>query len=217
METPEEAKKRGSKSVVKRDVVRLVTPGTLIEDSLLEARRHNFLAALGHRSAATGPWPGADISTGRVSRDAPVAGRGLAPNLRGWRPSELLLFRHGQRTPCARCWVTSGSTPRHWARPAFDIRRCRRGGCAQLFKVQDPDRLWGVSTGRNCRRWARWSTTSTSPRRAACRCCARHVQRTVSAADPADRRRHAAQPGTDRPACRADASRIASVGDRHAP
>ena len=45
MESPAEAKKRGYKSVVKRDVVRLVTPGTLIEDSLLEARRHNFLAA----------------------------------------------------------------------------------------------------------------------------------------------------------------------------
>ncbi len=45
MEDPAEAKKRGSKSVVKRDVVRLVTPGTLTEDSLLDARRHNFLAA----------------------------------------------------------------------------------------------------------------------------------------------------------------------------
>lgn len=45
MESPAEAKKRGSKSVVKRDVVRLVTPGTLTEDALLEARRHNFLAA----------------------------------------------------------------------------------------------------------------------------------------------------------------------------
>ena len=45
MEDPAEAKKRGYKSVVRRDVVRLVTPGTLTEDSLLEARRHNYLAA----------------------------------------------------------------------------------------------------------------------------------------------------------------------------
>ena len=45
LESPAEAKKRGSKSVVKRDVVRLVTPGTLTEDSLLEARSNNFLAA----------------------------------------------------------------------------------------------------------------------------------------------------------------------------
>ena len=46
MEDPAEAKKRGSKSVVKRDVVRLITPGTLTEDALLDARAHNYLAAL---------------------------------------------------------------------------------------------------------------------------------------------------------------------------
>src|ERR1700733_8818578 len=47
IEDPAEAKKRGSKSVVKRDVTRLVTPGTLTEDSLLDARASNILAALG--------------------------------------------------------------------------------------------------------------------------------------------------------------------------
>src|SRR6185503_6440809 len=46
LEDPAEAKKRGSKSVVKRDVVRLVTAGTLTEDDLLPARGSNFLAAL---------------------------------------------------------------------------------------------------------------------------------------------------------------------------
>ena len=40
------AKKRGAKSVVARDVVRLVTPGTLTEDALLDARRRNYLACL---------------------------------------------------------------------------------------------------------------------------------------------------------------------------
>src|ERR1700754_1750993 len=39
IEDPAEAKKRGGKSVVKRDVVRLVTPGTLTEDALLDPRR----------------------------------------------------------------------------------------------------------------------------------------------------------------------------------
>src|SRR5580700_7604091 len=47
VEDPAEAKKRGSKSVVRREVVRLVTPGTLTEDSLLDARASNILAALG--------------------------------------------------------------------------------------------------------------------------------------------------------------------------
>jgi DNA mismatch repair protein MutS len=46
LENPAEARKRGPKSVVRRDVVRLVTPGTLTEDSLLDARRNNYLAAV---------------------------------------------------------------------------------------------------------------------------------------------------------------------------
>src|SRR6266849_1688457 len=46
LEDPAEARRRGAKSVVKRDVVRLVTPGTLTEDALLEARRNNFLMAV---------------------------------------------------------------------------------------------------------------------------------------------------------------------------
>ena len=46
LEDPAEARKRGSKAVVRRDVVRLVTPGTLTEDALLDARARNYLSAL---------------------------------------------------------------------------------------------------------------------------------------------------------------------------
>src|SRR4051812_45628027 len=46
LEDPAEARKRGSKSVVKRDVVRLVTAGTLTEDTLLDAARNNYLLAI---------------------------------------------------------------------------------------------------------------------------------------------------------------------------
>jgi DNA mismatch repair protein MutS len=46
IEDPAEAKKRGAKSVVKRDVIRLITPGTLTEDSLLDASSSNYLAAI---------------------------------------------------------------------------------------------------------------------------------------------------------------------------
>ncbi|TFL17566.1 DNA mismatch repair protein MutS [Jannaschia formosa] len=63
LESPEEAKKRGSKSVVKRGIVRLVTPGTLTEDTLLEARANNWLAAFAEvRGQGALAW--ADISTG---------------------------------------------------------------------------------------------------------------------------------------------------------
>src|SRR5689334_13485328 len=46
LEDPVLARKRGGKSVVRRDVVRLVTPGTLTEDSLLDAKRNNYLLAI---------------------------------------------------------------------------------------------------------------------------------------------------------------------------
>ncbi|SCY24308.1 DNA mismatch repair protein MutS [Paracoccus tibetensis] len=79
MEDPAEARKRGSKSVVARDVVRLVTPGTLTEESLLEARRHNYLAAYALiRDEGALAW--VDISTGAFSvMDCPLPR--LAPEL----------------------------------------------------------------------------------------------------------------------------------------
>src|SRR5580704_15927253 len=68
LEDPAEARKRGAKSVVRRDVVRLVTPGTLTEDTLLDATRNNYLLALVRSRASAGDdrfalaW--IDISTG---------------------------------------------------------------------------------------------------------------------------------------------------------
>src|SRR5471032_3217448 len=66
IEDPAEARKRGGKSVVRREVVRLVTPGTLTEDALLEARSSNILAALG-RSGSEFALASADMSTGAFS------------------------------------------------------------------------------------------------------------------------------------------------------
>src|ERR1700756_440744 len=54
LEDPAQAKKRGNKSVVRRDVIRLVTPGTLTEDTLLDARRHNYLLALRRARSSSG-------------------------------------------------------------------------------------------------------------------------------------------------------------------
>src|SRR5712675_3215838 len=69
-EDPAEAKKRGGKSVVRRDVIRLVTPGTLTEDTLLEARENNYLMAIARARASADQDAGRfaiswiDISTG---------------------------------------------------------------------------------------------------------------------------------------------------------
>jgi DNA mismatch repair protein MutS len=89
VEDPAEAKKRGSKSVVKREVVRLVTPGTLTEDSLLEARAANLLVALG-RSGADFAIASADMSTGEFSVAAVSHGE-IATELARLSPRELLI------------------------------------------------------------------------------------------------------------------------------
>jgi len=89
LESPVEAKKRGHKSVVKRGVVRLVTPGTLTEESLLEARRHNYLAAFAEvRGNCALAW--VDISTGAF-HVMPLSQVRLGPELARLAPSEMLV------------------------------------------------------------------------------------------------------------------------------
>src|SRR3954462_13293113 len=65
MEDPAEARKRGSKSVVRRDVVRVVTPGTLTEDGLLDARGATRLAPVAVR-AGQAAVAAVELSTGEV-------------------------------------------------------------------------------------------------------------------------------------------------------
>ena len=88
VEDPAEAKKRGSKSVVRREVIRLVTPGTLTEDSLLEARAANMLCALG-RSGGDFALAAADMSAGNFTVGA-IAASELAAELARLSPRELL-------------------------------------------------------------------------------------------------------------------------------
>jgi DNA mismatch repair protein MutS len=89
MEDPAEAKKRGYKAIVRRDVVRIVTPGTITEDSLLDARQANYLAAIaadGHTYALA--W--LDISTGEFFVTTLPAAN-LSAELARVAPSELLI------------------------------------------------------------------------------------------------------------------------------
>jgi DNA mismatch repair protein MutS len=117
MEDPAEAKKRGSKSVVQRDVVRLVTPGTLTEESLLEARRHNFLAAFCEvRGEGALAW--VDISTGAF-RVAPCTGARLGPELARLMPSEVLVSE-GLELALAEIVSESGAAVTPLARGSFD-------------------------------------------------------------------------------------------------
>ena len=63
MEDPAEAKKRGYKALVRRDVVRLVTPGTITEDTILDSRKNNYLLCVAKINNDFGlAW--IDLSTG---------------------------------------------------------------------------------------------------------------------------------------------------------
>src|ERR1700728_142078 len=94
LEDPAEARKRGAKSVVRRDVVRLVTPGTLTEDSLLDAKRNNYLLALARSRASSGEdrfalgW--IDISPGEF-RVAECDRASLAAEIARIEPGEILV------------------------------------------------------------------------------------------------------------------------------
>ena len=131
MEDPAEAKKRGSKSVVKRDVVRLVTPGTLTEDSLLEARRHNYLCAFAEvRDEAALAW--VDISTGEL-RVMPCPLVRLGPELARLAPREVLVSE-ARETDLAAIVTESGAALTGLARGSFDSTSGEARLC-QLWQI----------------------------------------------------------------------------------
>tara|TARA_R100000005_G_scaffold94905_1_gene74415 strand:+ start:12270 stop:14897 length:2628 start_codon:yes stop_codon:yes gene_type:complete len=88
-ESPAEAKKRGYKSVVAREVIRLVTPGTITEDSLLDARSHNFLLSLA-RAGKDHAMAWLDISTGEFFA-GPIRLDDLPAQIARLQPGEILI------------------------------------------------------------------------------------------------------------------------------
>jgi len=132
LEDPAEAKKRGSKSVVHRDVVRLVTPGTLTEDNLLDARRHNFLAAFAEvRNAGALAW--VDISTGAI-RVMTCSRTRLSPELARIAPTEVILS-DGSEPVLAEIVTELGASPTELARASFDSTAAE-GRLKTIFSVE---------------------------------------------------------------------------------
>ena len=135
MEDPSEAKKRGAKAVVRREVVRLVTPGTLTEDSLLEPRRHNYLAAHARvRDTAALAW--VDISTGafHALELPPVR---LGPELARLMPSEVLL-PEGLAEDIADIVSETGASATTLGRASFDSANGEKR-LRDLFGVESLD------------------------------------------------------------------------------
>ena len=96
-EDPAEAKKRPGKTLVRREVVRVVTPGTLTEDTLLEARAHNHLATVAVLGAGAAVAV-ADLSTGDLSVEA-CEPDGIRDALAAASPSEVVLRQADGGTP----------------------------------------------------------------------------------------------------------------------
>ena len=110
LEDPAEARKRGSKAVVRRDVVRLVTPGTLTEDALLDAKARNYLTALHIAPQAKGSseptmaLASLDISTGEFEIGA-VCDSDLPGELVRLQPSEVIAADTALADANLRHWI----------------------------------------------------------------------------------------------------------------
>jgi DNA mismatch repair protein MutS len=137
IEDPAEARKRGPKAVVRRDVVRLVTPGTLTEESLLDARAHNFLTAIfrapaGESGEAAFALASLDISTGELLA-ATVGSSDLAGELARLGPREVLVGDDQAGDPSLRAVINeSGAALTPIPRAHFDSARGERALKAKL-------------------------------------------------------------------------------------
>jgi DNA mismatch repair protein MutS len=141
MEDPAEAKKRGSKSVVRRDVTRLVTPGTITEEALLEPGRANRFVALARRRLSEEEsvfgFAAIDISTGEVELGE-ASGGGLGPELARLDPREIILPDTLRDDPALADMLLASSAPltpvsKEGLEPAAAERRIREAfGVATL-------------------------------------------------------------------------------------
>ena len=127
LEDPAEARKRGSKAVVRRDVVRLVTPGTLTEDTLLDARSRNYLTALAiippNQRTADGAGvalASLDISTGEFEVGSALL-TDLSGELARLGPREILVSdKAGMDEACKQAIAISGAAVTPLAAAFFD-------------------------------------------------------------------------------------------------
>ncbi len=143
VEDPAEARKRGAKSIVRREVVRVVTPGTLTEDTLLDARGANRLIAIavaGDMAAIAS----AEVSTGAFSvRMGPAAA--MAESIASLQAAEALLCEEDAQRPM---WAAAlsdaririSTRPAVKADPGFGARRLK-----ELFAVATLDSFGGFS------------------------------------------------------------------------
>ena len=201
IEDPAEARRRGGKGPVKRAVVRVVTAGTLTEDGLLDARRHNYLAGIAEAAGELGlAW--LDLSTGAFSLAPTCRARRSPPISRASCPGEILVPERLLARPALfelfGEWKAA-LTP--LANPRFDSEAARRR-LEAILRRQGARRVRPVRPRRDRRRRGAGRL-----RRADATAGATARRRSLHLAPPragrarlghADRRRDPAQSRTDR-------------------
>lgn len=130
VEDPRAAKKRGGKALVERAIVRIITPGTLTEEGLLEGKRANYLLAIFPSGDARGlAW--ADISTGEFHLAA-ITSATLADEVARIAPAEILWSEDSVPPPELALGV------RQISPSSFSAKRAERALC-QRFGVPGLD------------------------------------------------------------------------------
>jgi len=137
-----------TKGLVERRVVRVVTPGTVVEDNLLDARANNYLACLApsRRKAADDPWRGeagfayVDISTGEFVAGA-LSPEDAASELARIRPSEVLL-PEGIETPP---WLDAAASVTR-VEPLWFDAELAQVTLQEHFRVASPE-AFGITPG----------------------------------------------------------------------
>lgn len=133
IETAEEAKARGGyKALVKREVIRIVTPGTVTEDTLLDARENNYIACAAFKNGQ-GSLAWADLSTGELAVQH-LAQKDLLNTLNVLNPKELLL----SQTDAEKTSVLEGLTMTIQPETRFNAENGSHR-IKQLFNVQSLD------------------------------------------------------------------------------
>ena len=215
MEDPAAAKKRGPKSVVKRDVVRLVTPGTITEERLLEPGRARLLVAVQKVRSSEGRQvyglAALDLSTGAVALSE-TDEAGLAAEIARLEPSEVVASQAVYDEPLFSQIVREMRVPATpLARDGGDGAAAERRVC-EFYGVETLDGFGAFTPRRDRRRRARAGLRQAHPVRGPARALgpdparARDEPRNRSG-DPRQPRAHAnlerrarrLAPGDDRP------------------
>ncbi len=99
---------RFAKGIVKRQITRIITPGTIIDSSVLQPGRNNFLVALIEKKTLSG-WPVSTSAPGNSKLLKYRPGKSWRPSSAGWAPGSALSRPH--------CWNSGKRRKRSHIRP----------------------------------------------------------------------------------------------------